>query len=223
MIRPSVAVFDVNETLSDMTPLGGRFVDIGLPEGTAKLWFASVLRDGFALTAAGTSARFATLAGEVLRTILSGQTLTRDLESAIDHILDGFGDLRVHPDVPVGVRGLKSAGLRLVTLTNGSTGVADQLLRKAGLRADFEHLLSVDDAGTWKPARGAYAYAAHKCGVDVDGMLLIAAHPWDIDGAARVGMKTTWINRDNRPYPPSFIAPDRTVTSFSHLVSRPMA
>jgi 2-haloacid dehalogenase len=222
MSRPSVAVFDVNQTLSDMTPLGRRFADIGLSEDTANLWFTSVLRDGFALTAAGTTAQFTTLADEALRTIISGQKLTRDLDDAVDHVLNGFGDLHVHPDVPVGVRGLKSSGLRLVTLTNGSTDVADRLLRTAGLRADFEHLLSVDGAGTWKPARAAYVYAAAKCGVDIEDMLLIAAHPWDIDGAARAGMKTTWINRDNRPYPESFSPPDRTVTSLSHFVSRPI-
>ncbi len=50
--RPSVIVFDVNETLSDMAPLAARFADVGAPDLLAKVWFASVLRDGFALAAA---------------------------------------------------------------------------------------------------------------------------------------------------------------------------
>ncbi len=58
MSTPSVVVFDVNETLSDLTPMGQRFADVGVPEWTAKVWFASLLRDGFALTAAGTTERF---------------------------------------------------------------------------------------------------------------------------------------------------------------------
>ena len=49
---PSVVVFDVNETLSDMSPMARRFADVGAPEHLAKLWFATLLRDGFALTAA---------------------------------------------------------------------------------------------------------------------------------------------------------------------------
>nr|WP_254925633.1 MULTISPECIES: hypothetical protein [unclassified Rhodococcus (in: high G+C Gram-positive bacteria)] len=49
--RPRVIVFDVNETLSDMSPLSERFADVGAPNELASLWFASVLRDGFALTA----------------------------------------------------------------------------------------------------------------------------------------------------------------------------
>jgi hypothetical protein len=40
---PSVIVFDVNETLSDMSPMAGRFADIGAPEHLAKLWFATLL------------------------------------------------------------------------------------------------------------------------------------------------------------------------------------
>ena len=54
-----VVVFDVNETLSDMAPLADRFADVGAPPALARLWFAALLRDGFARTAAGESERFA--------------------------------------------------------------------------------------------------------------------------------------------------------------------
>jgi len=72
----------------------------------------------------------------------------------------GFAGLGVHPDVPEGVRILRRHGLRLVTLTNGSANVADGLLARAGLRGEFERLLSVEDAAAWKPAPAAYARAA---------------------------------------------------------------
>jgi 2-haloacid dehalogenase len=62
----------------------------------------------------------------------------------------------VHPDVPGGVRILREDGLRLVTLSNGSADVAGRLLTSAGLRGEFEQLLSVDDAEAWKPAEAAY-------------------------------------------------------------------
>lgn len=50
---PPVIVFDVNETLSDMSSMGEHFAAAGAPAHLAKLWFASLLRDGFAITAAG--------------------------------------------------------------------------------------------------------------------------------------------------------------------------
>jgi 2-haloacid dehalogenase len=43
---PSVVVFDVNETLSDMGPLAARFAAVGAPKHLAKLWFAALLRGG---------------------------------------------------------------------------------------------------------------------------------------------------------------------------------
>lgn len=53
----------------------------------------------------------------------------------------------------------------------------------------------------WKPAREAYAYAARTCRTEPAGMALVAVHPWDIDGAARAGLATAWINRTGVPYP----------------------
>ena len=220
MNAPRVVLFDVNETLSDMSPLGQRFVDVGAPELTAKVWFASLLRDAFALTAAGGTARFATLASAGLRSALTGPPLTRDLDDAIEHVMSGFRDLTVHPDVPDGVRGLKAAGLRLATLSNGSADVADRLLTGAGLRQEFEQLLSVEGAGVWKPAPGSYAYAARTCGVEPAEMMLVAVHPWDIDGAARAGLSTAWINRDGLPYPEYFTAPTHTITALPELPGR---
>lgn len=55
--RPTLLVFDVNETLSDMSPMGQRFEDVGAPAHLAKTWFAVLLRDGFALTAVTRASR----------------------------------------------------------------------------------------------------------------------------------------------------------------------
>jgi 2-haloacid dehalogenase len=206
--RPSVIVFDVNETLSDVAPLAGRFADIGAPELLAKVWFAALLRDGFALTATGGMETFARLAADALRAVLAGASLNRPADDAMDQILAGFADLRVHPDVPEGVRILRQHSLRLVTLANGSADIADRLLSKAGMRSEFEQLFSVDDAGAWKPAPAAYAYAARACSVPMDQMLLVAVHPWDIHGAHLAGLRTGWISREQTPYPDYFAAPD---------------
>jgi 2-haloacid dehalogenase len=206
--RPSVIVFDVNETLSDMAPLAGRFADVGAPELLAKVWFASLLRDGFALAATGGKESSARLAGGALRAVLATTRLIEPADDAVDHVLSGFAHLGVHPDVPDGVRLLRQHGLRLVTLTNGSAGVAGRLLTNAGIRGDFEQLLSVDDADARKPAPAAYAYAARACSAGIEHMLVVAVHPWDIHGAHQAGMRTGWISRPETPYPDCFSAPD---------------
>ena len=214
---PTVIVFDVNETLSDLAPMADRFTDVGAPATSAGTWFASVLRDGFALTAAGGQEKFAVIAGAVLRTMLTGLPLDRDLDAAVEHVMKGFMALPVHPDVPDGVRALRAAGYRLVTLSNGGAGVAQSLLERAGLLDEFEALLSVEDAGAWKPARSAYEHAAQSCGVPVQELLLVAVHPWDLDGAARAGMSAAWIDRSGSPYPGFFTPPTWTVRSLEEL------
>lgn len=215
--RPALLIFDVNETLSDMAPMGQRFVDVGAPAHLATTWFAGLLRDGFALTAMGASTSFSAIAAEALRVVLHGQPLDRATEEAVQHVMEGFAGLPVHPDVPDGVRLLAGSGTRLVTLSNGSASVAEALLDRAGLREHFEALLSVEDAGAWKPAAGAYAYALERCGVPPREAMLVAVHPWDIAGAARASLATAWVDRAGGPYPDHFGAPDLEVGSLTEL------
>lgn len=214
---PSVIVFDVNETLSDMAPLHERFADIGAPAFLARVWFAGLLRDGFALAAAGGSAPFAVIGADLLRTVLRDADLNRPLDDAVQHVLDGFAALDLHPDVSAGIQALKSTGCRLVTLSNGSARVAQTLLTAGGVRNNFEALLTVEDAPAWKPARAAYVYAADACGVTPGEMLLVAVHPWDIHGAAQAGLRTAWLNRTDEVYPSYFTAPDVTVRELTEL------
>ncbi len=217
---PSVIVFDVNETLSDMFPLKARFVDVGAPAYLAQIWFTTLLRDGFALAAAGGSAKFAVIGSEILRGVLRDSALSRSLDDAVNHIMDGFATLSLHPDIADGIRALTSQGRRLVTFSNGSAQVAGALLSRAGLRNDFEALLTVEDAPAWKPVRAAYDYAADACGVQPADMLLVAVHPWDINGAAQAGLRTAWLNRTTETYPDYFAAPDYTVASLGELAVR---
>jgi 2-haloacid dehalogenase len=217
---PRVVVFDVNETLSDLRPLADRFTDLGLPPQLSATWFAQVLRDGFALATVGGSAPFRTLADGVLRTLFATQRPDRDDDAAVQHVLQGFSELDVHPDVVPGVRALAEGGLRLVTLSNGATSVAETLLTSAGVRDAFEQVLSVDDAGVWKPAARAYGYAVEQCRAAPEELVLVAVHPWDLHGAARAGLQTAWVDRTGAPYPPCFTPPTYTVTGVDDLAAQ---
>lgn len=216
----SVVVFDVNETLSDLSPMAERFSEVGVSGQFARTWFAGLLRDGFALAAAGSSESFGTIAKEMLRTVLVSGGVTGGLDEAVEHIMAGFLELPVHPDVPEGIQRMHDSGLRLVTLTNGATAVAERLLTSVGLGERFERYLSVDDADAWKPVRSAYEYAGRVCESPLERMLLVAVHPWDIDGAARAGMPTAWINRTGMPFPSYFTAPTYTASGVDDLAAQ---
>ncbi len=207
--RPDVIVFDVNETLSDLAPLADRFAEVGAPATLMQTWFAALLRDGFALTVVGENPAFADIGKNVLRGMLSSvDQLKVEPDDAVEHVMAGFGELSLHPDVPDGLRLLADAGLRMVTLTNGAASLGQKMFESAGVAQYFERLLSVADAPAWKPSPPAYALAAEQCGTPLEAMLLVAVHPWDIHGAKRAGMRAAWIDRRGTPYPGHFTEPD---------------
>ena len=193
---------------------------MGAPGHLAATWFAQVLRDGFALTATGDSAPFATIAAALLDVALDGVALTRPDAEAKKHLLDGFAEIGLHPDVAPGLAALSSAGHRLVTLTNGATAPAAALLAAAGVDGLVERQLSVEDAPAWKPGAGSYRWAAERCGVEPAGMMLVAVHPWDMHGADRAGLRTAWVNRAGRAYPSYFVPPELEVSSVTALAGR---
>ncbi len=205
---PELVVLDVNETLSDLEPLRGRFLAVGAPASLLDTWFAGTLRDGFALAARGSAQPFAAVGAAVLTGLLShveGRSLS--VADAVAHVLDGLGDLEVHADVPAGLHVLADAGVRVVTLTNGAAAQTESLLEGAGVRHLVEQCLSVEDAGRWKPHPDAYRYAFARCGTSPESCAMVAVHPWDLQGASAVGMTTGWIDRRGTPWPAVFPQP----------------
>jgi 2-haloacid dehalogenase len=217
---PAVAVFDVNETLSNLDGLASRLEDAGGDPGVLPMWFAATLRDGFALTAAGAYADFPEIAVPTLAALLTGADgLRGSPQEVAEHVVQSMAELDLHPDVADGLRVFHSAGVRIVTLSNGASRVADALLERAGVRDLVEQCLSVSDAGRWKPAPEAYAHAADRCKVQAGELALIAVHPWDTDGALRAGLRAGWLSRNGAPYPPYLSQPEATGQTLSELAA----
>lgn len=206
----TTVVLDVNETLTDLSSLRQRFADVGAPEDLATTWFVTVLKDAFALTAAGGSAPFSVFARAALL------TLSLD-DQAADHVLEGLSQVALHPDVPDGLHALHARGLTLVTLTNGAAAQTEALLQRNGLRDLVSHVLSVDDAGAWKPAPDAYRYAERVTGAAPDETVLAAVHPWDTHGAQQVGWQGAWVDRSAAPWPAPFDRPSHRVRDLVEL------
>ncbi len=216
---PQLIVFDVNETLSDLSTVGNTFAEVGATKQHAKTWFASVLRDGFALGLTNETPAFADVARGCATVVLSTADLSRPLDEAVDAVMASLKAVTLHPDVVDGIRELSAAGFRLVTLSNGSTAIAQKLFEEAGIDREFERLLSVEGSSPWKPAHESYEYAAGECGVALGEMALVAVHPWDTHGAARAGLTAVWVDRDGSTYPPHFAAPAVTVSSLAGLAA----
>lgn len=202
--RPQVIALDVIETLFPLEPVRQRLVAAGQPGHVLDVWFSRLLRDSFAIVASGGYQPFADVAKSSLRSTVGG-ALDDD---AVGAVLAGFAELDPHPDVAPAVRLAHDAGVRLVTLTNGSAQNTSRLLARAGVEDAIEQVLSVDDIKRWKPAPDVYLHAAASTGVRPDQVALVAAHAWDTHGAHEAGLTTGWVSRLEDDYPPIFATPD---------------
>ncbi|WP_402464694.1 haloacid dehalogenase type II [Isoptericola aurantiacus] len=216
-VRPDLIVLDVNETLSDLAPLGAVFAQVGLDENDVAAWFADVLGDGFALTVLGDNPSFAEVAAAGLRVRLAAAG-SPDPAAGARQVLESFTHLEPHADVVPGLRAIAAAGCRIVTLSNASADVARTLLAGTGADDVVEAYLDVAGAA-WKPDPRAYGHALSATGVAPGRAMLVAAHPWDLEGARRAGLRTAWINRVGGEYPAYFDRADLEAPSFVDLAA----
>ncbi|MEL0626706.1 HAD family hydrolase [Salinibacterium amurskyense] len=218
---PATIFFDVNETLSDLSPVGDAFEAVGATREVASTWFASILRDGFALTAVGTEARFLDIATTNAHESLGASTLNMPIDEAVDAVIAAFSNVSLHGDVAPGIRALHDAGHRLFTLSNGPASNAERMLTEAGVADAMAGFLSVEGNSLWKPARSTYESALTRTGTDFDSCpaYLVAVHPWDIHGAAKAGLSTVWVNRSGANYPSHFVRPTLIVATIDELSS----
>jgi 2-haloacid dehalogenase len=215
--RPDVVAFDVNETLLDLAPVRAALVEAGEPESLLGAVFARTLLTGFAAATTGTWCRFrdafdAALAQE--------SDLPADLRA---RVAEAFGELAPHPDVEPALRRLTEAGVRVVTLSHGSPGVAEAGLARGGITPLVERTLSTEVIRAWKPSREAYLWAAGVCDVAPDRMALVAAHGWDVHGAQRAGLTGAWFPRSERTYPAVYERPHVAAGSLGEAVEALLA
>ena len=215
--RPDVVAFDVNETLLDLAPVRAALVEAGRPESLLPTVFARTLLTGFAAVAVGSWCRFRDAFDAAL-------AQASDLSAAQrETVLEGFGELAPHPDVEPALRRLVEAGFRVVTLSQGSPGVAEAGLERGGISALVERLLSSEDIRAWKPSREAYLWAAGSCGVAPHRMTLVASHGWDVLGAQRAGLTGAWFPRSERTYPAVYETPHLSAPDLAGVVDQLIA
>ncbi len=204
--RPRAVAFDVIGTLFDLSVLRPQFDRLGLPPHALKWWFAVLLRDGFALSAAGGATTFAKVATVALAEV--SRAAGCPLPPGADRgLIAACSELPAHSDSAVALQLLRGAEVPAVALSNGSVAITTALLDLAGLRSLVSGVLSVEGARHWKPRPEPYRYAASELAVEPSQLAMVAVHPWDLHGAATAGLVTGWVNRGGGPYPEVFSRP----------------
>jgi 2-haloacid dehalogenase len=85
---------------------------------------------------------------------------------------------------------------RLAVLTNSGGDEAHEKLSSTGIADRFEFIAGADEVEAFKPHRSVYELGIERTGAHPDDIALVAAHAWDLLGAANAGVHTAYLARD---------------------------
>jgi 2-haloacid dehalogenase len=122
--------------------------------------------------------------------------------------------LRPFPDVVQALASLKSR-YALAILSNGDRDMLENAVPYVGFA--FDAIISVEEAGYFKPHFATYGKAAKLLGEEPARILHVANHPFDCVGAKAAGMQAAYIDRRKRPFGATPHQPDITVADFAEL------
>ncbi|MFD1095523.1 haloacid dehalogenase type II [Salegentibacter chungangensis] len=192
--KPELLIFDVNETLLDMSPLKDAVNRAFGNELAFEVWFPTLLQYSLVESITENYNDFSSIALATLE--MTAEKFGAEVsESELKSVLSLVKELPPHPEVPAALKMLKDSGFRMIALTNGKPDVAEAQLKFAEIDMHFEETLSVEEAGKYKPHPGPYNYVLQKTGISREKAMMVAAHGWDITGAKRNGMQTAFIKR----------------------------
>jgi 2-haloacid dehalogenase len=200
-------VFDVNETLLNLSALDPEFERVFGSSSVRGDWFAQVLLNSMVASITGKYDDFGRIAGTALDMTAKRYNLDL-LQEDRSAILGGIRSLPAHADVRAGLDRLKEAGFRLFTLTNSPPQVVEAQLKNSGLFDYFEGSVSVDAIRRFKPDPEVYKMTARELGVPIQQVRLVAAHDWDVAGALVAGCAAAFIARPGKVLNPLMPVPD---------------
>lgn len=135
-----------------------------------------------------------------------------------EKLMNAYLKLTAWPDVPPALNTLKQSGLRLAFLSNLTPRMLAASIRSAGLDGSFEHVLSTDQARTYKPDPRGYQLAIDALRLKREEILFAAFAGWDAAGAKLFGYPTFWVNRLKLPVEELGAVPDASGDNLSQLV-----
>jgi len=122
--------------------------------------------------------------------------------------------LRPFPDVVEALARLKRK-YRLVILSNGDPDMLEAIRPRLGI--EFDRIISVAEAGRFKPHAATYRKAAEIMAARPEQILFVANHAFDCVGAKAFGMRTAFVDRRHRPFGDWPYQPDLIVGNLSEL------
>lgn len=125
-----------------------------------------------------------------------------NLELSADNknrLMDQYDHLSAFPENLGVLDQLKSQGLQLGILSNGTTGMIDGAIQSAEMEGYFDHILTVENIRKYKTVPEVYQLGPDAFCLDVSQILFVSSNCWDACGATWFGYQTLWVNRADMP------------------------
>ncbi len=133
-------------------------------------------------------------------------------------LMDAYLRIRCWPEAPAALRSLKDQGIRLAFLSNMTAEMLEAGIRNSGLEQVFDHVLSTDRVGAFKPDTRAYQMGVHAFGLKREQILFAAFAGWDAAGAKAFEYPTFWVNRQSQPAEELGVMADYTGATLDDLI-----
>jgi 2-haloacid dehalogenase len=188
-------VFDAYGTLFDFASAAGRCPDVPDDRRAAltMLWRDKQLQYSWLRTLENRYADFWQVTGDALAFALESFDLTSP--RLHDRLMELYLGLEPFPEVPAVLATLRDAGFRTAILSNGSPMMLEALVRRAGLEAMFDAVLSVDAVRAFKTHPSVYQCALDSLDLEAAQIAFQSSNAWDAHAASDFGMRVVWCNR----------------------------
>ncbi len=110
-------------------------------------------------------------------------------------LMELYLTLDAYPDAAGCLEALRAAGLATAILSNGEPEMLRAAVTSAGLTSLFDTVLSVEEAGIFKPDPRTYQLAVDRLHLPAARICFVSTNAWDAAGAAYFGFRVAWLNR----------------------------
>ncbi len=188
-------VFDAYGTLFDFNSAAAHCrADLGeQADALSKIWREKQLQYTWLRSLMGRHKDFWLVTGDALDFAMKSLEIRN--EGLRDRLMGLYKTLDVFPEVPATLEQLKSGGLKTAILSNGSPEMLLSAVEGTGITHLLDKVLSVEDAGIYKPHPSVYKLAVDSFSIEAQAICFVSANAWDAHGASAFAFKVIWCNR----------------------------
>ncbi len=196
----AACVFDAYGTLFDLASASRRCSEAlgGKADALSALWRTKQLEYSWLRSLMGRHADFWQVTGEALDYALAALDIAAG-GGLRERLMNAFLEIEVFADARAALEALRRAGRPASILSNGSPHMLTTAVGSAGIGQLLDHLLSVEEAGIYKPDRRVYQLAVDRLGLPPERICFVSSNGWDAAGAAGFGFVAVWANRAGAP------------------------